>query len=64
MVQQLLSPGGRAAADARTNALLVVDNEETIQRVREFLEGFDKPGKQARIRVRFDESGREGEDKR
>src|SRR4030042_1524858 len=57
MVQQLLSPGGRAVADARTNALLVVDSEETIQRVREFLEGFDKLGKQARIRVRFDESG-------
>jgi type II secretory pathway component GspD/PulD (secretin) len=57
MVQSLLSPGGRAVADARTNALLVVDDEETIQRVREFLEGFDKLGKQARIRVRFDESG-------
>ena len=57
MVQQLLSPGGRAVADARTNALLVVDDEETIQRVREFLKGFDKPGNQARIRVRFDESG-------
>ena len=57
MVQQLLSPGGRAVADARTNALLVVDSEETIQRVREFLEGFDKPGRQAGIRVRFDESG-------
>jgi type II secretory pathway component GspD/PulD (secretin) len=57
MVQPLLSPGGRAVADARTNALLVVDDEETIQRVREFLEGFDKLGKQAKIRVRFDESG-------
>jgi len=57
MVQQLLSPGGRAVADARTNALLVMDSEETIQEVRAFLEGFDKPGKQARIRVRFDESG-------
>jgi type II secretory pathway component GspD/PulD (secretin) len=57
MVQPLLSPGGRAVADARTNALLVVDDEETIQRVREFLTGFDKPGKMARIRVRFDESG-------
>ena len=57
MVQQLLSPEGRAVADGRTNALLVVDGEETIQRVREFLEGFDKLGKQARIRVRFDESG-------
>jgi len=57
MVQSLLSPGGRTVADARTNALLVVDDEETIQRVREFLQGFDKLGKQAKIRVRFDESG-------
>jgi type II secretory pathway component GspD/PulD (secretin) len=57
MVQSLLSPAGRAVADARTNALLVVDDEGAIQRVREFLEGFDKLGKQARIRVRFDESG-------
>jgi type II secretory pathway component GspD/PulD (secretin) len=57
MVQPLLSPEGRAVADARTNALLVVDDEETIRQVREFLQGFDKPGKQARIRVRFDESG-------
>jgi type II secretory pathway component GspD/PulD (secretin) len=56
MVQSLLSPGGRAVADARTNALLVVGDEETIQRVREFLQGFDKLGKQAKIRVRFDES--------
>ncbi len=61
MVQPLLSPDGRAVADARTNALLVVDSEETIRRVREFLEGFDKPGKQARIRLRFDESGAGGE---
>ena len=57
MVQPLLSPEGRAVADSRTNALLVVDDEETIQRVREFLQGFDKLGKQAKIRVRFDESG-------
>jgi type II secretory pathway component GspD/PulD (secretin) len=57
MVQSLLSPGGRAVADARTNALLVVDDEQAIQRVREFLLGFDKLGKQARIRVHFDESG-------
>jgi len=56
MVESLLSPQGRVVADARTNALLVVDDEETIQRVREFLQGFDRLGKQARIRVRFDES--------
>ena len=56
MVQSLLSSGGRAVADARTNSLLVVDDSETIQRVREFLQGFDKLGKQAKIRVRFEES--------
>jgi type II secretory pathway component GspD/PulD (secretin) len=57
MVQSLLTPRGRAVADARTNALLVVDDEASLQRVREFLQGFDKLGKQAKIRVRFDESG-------
>lgn len=56
MVQQMLSPEGRAAADARTNALLVVDSEERIQGIREFLEVFDRPGKQVRIRVRFEET--------
>jgi hypothetical protein len=57
MVQVLFSLGGRAVSDARTNALLVVDDEETIERVREFLAGFDKQGKMVRIRVGFDESG-------
>jgi len=57
MVKPLLSPQGRAVADPRTNALLIVDDEETVQRVREFLAGFDQPGKQGRVRVRFQESG-------
>lgn len=57
MVRSVISPGGRAVADARTNSLLVVDDAETIQRVRDFLQGFDKLGKQAKIRVRFDEFG-------
>lgn len=57
MVRSLLSPEGRAVADPRTNALLVVDDEAVITRVREFLAGFDQPGKQGRIRVRFQESG-------
>lgn len=56
VVEPLLSPEGRAVADSRTNALLVVDDEAAIRRVREFLEVFDKPGLQARIRVRFDEA--------
>ena len=56
MVRQLLSPEGRAVADGRTNRLLVVDEEKAIAQVRAFLEGFDRPGKQARIRVRFEEA--------
>lgn len=57
MVRPLLSSQGRAVADPRTNALLVVDDEAVIKRVREFLAGFDQPGKQGKIRVRFQESG-------
>ena len=61
MVKELLSSEGRAVADPRTNALLVVDDEASIQRVREFLAGFDQLGKQGRVKVRFEESG-SGED--
>jgi type II secretory pathway component GspD/PulD (secretin) len=57
MVKDLLSSGGRAAADSRTNSLLVVDDSDSIKRVREFLAGFDQLGKQARVRVRFQERG-------
>jgi type II secretory pathway component GspD/PulD (secretin) len=57
MVKELLSADGRAVADPRTNALLVVDDEASVQRVRDFLVGFDNPGKQGRIKVRFREEG-------
>ncbi|MGD2126509.1 MAG: secretin N-terminal domain-containing protein, partial [Desulfobacteraceae bacterium] len=57
MIQKMLSQEGRAAADTRTNQLLVIDHPESIQRLRQFLDGFDRPVKQARIRVRFQESG-------
>lgn len=57
MVKELLSSQGRAVADPRTNALLVVDDEASIQRVREFLAGFDQLGKQGRVKVRFQETG-------
>jgi type II secretory pathway component GspD/PulD (secretin) len=57
MVEELLSSQGRAVADPRTNALLVVDDEASVQRVREFLAGFDQQGKQGRVKVRFEETG-------
>ena len=55
MVKEFLSSRGRAVADPRTNALLLDDDEESIQRIREFLAGFDRLGKQAKIMVRFEE---------
>jgi type II secretory pathway component GspD/PulD (secretin) len=57
MVKALLSAQGRAVADPRTNALLILDEEAAVQRVREFLAGFDQLGKQGRVRVRFQQSG-------
>jgi type II secretory pathway component GspD/PulD (secretin) len=57
MVRELLSSKGRAVADPRTNALLLEDDEASIQRVREFLDAFDRPGRQGTIRVRFEETG-------
>jgi type II secretory pathway component GspD/PulD (secretin) len=57
MVKALLSSQGKAVADPRTNALLIVDDEASVQRVREFLVGFDQLGKQGRVKVRFQETG-------
>ena len=57
MVRDLLSSEGRASADARTNSLLIIDTQESIQRIRAFLESHDRPVKQARVRVRFQETG-------
>jgi len=55
VVENMLSQEGKATADARTNSLVVTDNEECIRKVRAFLADFDKPGKQVKISVRFDE---------
>jgi len=57
MVRDLLSEEGRATADPRTNALLVIDTPESIERIRSFLENYDKPVAQAKIRVRFQGAG-------
>lgn len=57
MVRDLLSEEGRATADARTNALLIIDTPESIERIRSFLESYDRPVAQAKVRVRFQELG-------
>jgi len=55
VVENMLSEEGRATADARTNSLVITDNEESIRKVNAFLADFDKPGKQVKISVRFEE---------
>lgn len=54
-VESLLSPQGSAAVDKRTNSLVVVDTEQSIQRISDFLKDFDQPVEQVAIRVRFSE---------
>ena len=56
-IQPMLSREGRAVADPRTNALLIDDNEESIEMIKQFLASFDQLGKQVRIRVKFIEGG-------
>lgn len=55
VVENMLSQEGAVTADPRTNSLVVTDDAESIRKVHAFLADFDKPGKQVRISVRFDE---------
>ena len=57
VVKTLLYKDGMVSVDARTNSLILMDNKKSIDKVRKFLAGFDKPVKQARIRIRFKEMG-------
>lgn len=53
IVDGLLSPDGHVSVDTRVNSLVIVDNPAAIQRVRDYLNRFDVPIEQVRIRVRF-----------
>jgi type II secretory pathway component GspD/PulD (secretin) len=53
VVQTLLSAEGTVTVSERINSLVVVDTPEAIQRVHAYLERFDQPVEQVRIRVRF-----------
>ncbi len=55
MVENQLSQEGKVTADVRTNALVITDNDESIQKIRAFLENYDKEVQQVRIRVKFEE---------
>jgi hypothetical protein len=53
IVQSMLSPDGSVTVSERVNSLVIVDNPDAIQRVRAYLDQFDKAPEQVRIRVRF-----------
>ena len=53
VVQTLLSPQGTVTVSERINSLVIVDTPEAIERVHAYLERFDRPVEQVRIRVRF-----------
>lgn len=56
IVQSMLSPEGTVTASKRINSLIVVDSQDSIQRVRNYLNVHDKPFEQVRIHVRFYEN--------
>lgn len=53
VVQSMLSEKGTVTVSQRTNSLVIVDTPEAIQRVNAYLDQFDRPVEQVRIRVRF-----------
>jgi type II secretory pathway component HofQ len=67
IVQSMLSPHGTVTVSERVNSLVIVDNQDAVKRVRDYLDQFDEPLEQVRIHVRFFEkktvSGREVADR-
>lgn len=55
LVKPLLSKAGEAVVDGMTNSLIITDNKESIKKIRAFLPSVDVPGRQVRIRVKFQE---------
>jgi len=61
MVKTMLSEEGDAFADTLTNSIIVNDSPESINKIREFLNNFDQPVPQVKIRIRFEEEGSSSE---
>ncbi len=57
LVEGVLSDGGAVSVDERTNALVILDNEANIRKIRLLVEKYDFPVAQAKITVRFKRSG-------
>ena len=56
MAARMASPDGYVGVDERTNALIVIDTPEHIDRIRSFVRTQDQPVRQVRVRVRFYET--------
>ncbi len=57
LVETLLSPGGKATFDTRTNAIIVNDTTESVAKIQALVANMDKPAEQVTIRFRFQETG-------
>jgi type II secretory pathway component GspD/PulD (secretin) len=57
LVETLLSTGGKASLDVRTNTIIVNDTSESVAKIKALVANMDKPAEQVRIRVRFQETG-------
>ena len=53
IVKSMLSKDGTVTVSGRVNSLIIVDTPQAIQRVKNFLDRFDRPAVQVRIHVRF-----------
>ena len=53
IIETLLSVEGTVTVSERTNSLVVVGTPEAIRRVHDYLERYDQPVEQVKIRVRF-----------
>jgi len=57
VVEGVLSDEGAVSVDERTNALVVLDNDANIRKIRILIKQYDFPVAQAKITVRFKHSG-------
>jgi type II secretory pathway component GspD/PulD (secretin) len=57
LVEALLSPGGKASVDTRTNSIIVVDTSESLAKIQTFVANMDRPAEQVKVRFRFQEQG-------
>jgi type II secretory pathway component GspD/PulD (secretin) len=61
IVESMLSADGTVTVSERVNSLVIVDTPEAIQRVKDFLDRFDRPVEQVRIHVRFNKKSAESD---